>query len=62
MRVPQHSVLLQVGVHLHRGQIGIPAQEYSVYLIARVVQVVSMHSAWLLLFLGYLIEAGSGLG
>ena len=31
-------------------------------LIARVVQVVSMHSTWLLLFLGYLIEAGSGLG
>ena len=62
MRVPQHSVLLQVGVHLHRGQIGISAQEYSVNLIARVVQVVSMHSAWLLLLLSYLVEARSGLG
>ena len=62
MRVPQHSVLLQVGVHLHRRQIGISAQEYSMNLITRVVQVISMHSTWLLLFLGYLIEAGSGLG
>lgn len=62
MRVPQHGVLLQVGVHLHRRQIGISAQEYSMYLITRVVQVISMQSTRLLLFLGYLIKAGGGLG